>query len=412
MTSLPARTSDADNRVDMADLAAWPTERRITAVVHDPGGVETAWDDGLRRRFPALWLRDNCPCPACRHPYARERRFLLVDNGEEPVVADAGLNAGGHLDVQFAEGGVTHAGRYDAGWLRHHARREPGDPALIRRRLWGAELGAALPCVDYDDVMTGDAGLARWLRAMLEYGIVLMRGAPARPGEITRIAARIQAHPHPTNFGVMYDVVSQPNPNASADTPMALEPHTDLANWRRPPDFQLLFCVANEAAGGSSVLVDGCRVAEELRAVDPDSFRLLATHPVEFRFHDADCDIRHRGLTIETGPDGNVVAVRFNNWLRTAFDLPEEFIEPMYCALRRFWLLLREPRFQLTVKLDAGQMLALDNLQIMHGREAFDPNTGRRHLQGLYVDRDMVMSRLRVLARDRRAGEGLQGDRS
>lgn len=279
--------------------------------------------------------------------------------------------------------------------------------------MWGAELGAALPCVDYDDVMTGDSGLAAWLRAMLEYGIVLMRGAPARPGEVMRIAARIQSHPHPTNFGVMYDVVSQPNPNASADTPMALEPHTDLANWRRPPDFQLLFCVANEAIGGSSVLVDGCRVAEELRVLDPDSFRLLATHPVEFRFHDADCDIRHRGLTIETGPDGAVVAVRFNNWLRTAFDLPEELIEPMYRALRRFWLLLREPRFQLVVKLVAGEMLALDNLQIMHGREAFDPNTGRRHLQGLYVDRDMVMSRLRVLARSRgRAGEERQGDRS
>jgi gamma-butyrobetaine dioxygenase len=40
-------------------------------------------------------------------------------------------------------------------------------------------------------------------------------------------------------------VISKPNPNASADTPMGLELHHDLPNWRYPPDIQLLFCVAN-----------------------------------------------------------------------------------------------------------------------------------------------------------------------
>ena len=41
----------------------------------------------------------------------------------------------------------------------------------------------------------------------------------------------------------------------------------------------------------------------------------------------------------------------------------------------------------------------MQNQRALHGRTAFDPNAGRRHLQGCYVDKDGVESRLRVLAR-------------
>ncbi len=401
MTVLPSHepVRSEIERIDMSDLAIPPSRHRIAAVSAGARGVTVDWDDGRQGQFRAVWLRDNCACVVCRHPQARERRFLLIDTPGEIAIAAAGVTPGGNLEVRFAPLADEHAhvSRFDAAWLRGLAEKT-GDTG-IRRQLWDAGLAVNLPTVTYDAVMTSDDGLARWLGALAEFGIVLLRGAPARPGEILRIAARVQPHPRPTNFGAMYDVVSVPNPNASADTPMALEPHTDLANWRYPPDIQLLFCVANEADGGSSVLVDGCRVAEELRAADPDAFRLLTTVPVEFRFHDADCDIRHRGPTIETDRDGTVVAVRFNNWLRTAFDLPDQLVEPMYRALTRFWSLLREPRFQLRLRLEAGDMLAANNLQILHGRDAFDPTTGRRHLQGCYVDLDMVLSRLRVLAR-------------
>jgi gamma-butyrobetaine dioxygenase len=400
----PARKSE---RIDMADLADWTSNQPIATIVAAPQGVTAAWQDGVRHRFHAIWLRDNCACPDCRHPRARERRFLLPDTPGEIAIESAALTPGGDLAVRFVPpaGGAAHESRYDAGWLRHHVAPGPRDDAarFPQRKLWDARLAADLPEITYADVMQSEAGLVRWLELYLEYGVVAMRGAPAKPGEILAIAGRIQRHLHPTNFGAMYDVMTVPDPNASADTAMALEPHTDLSNWRHPPDTQLLFCIANEARGGDSVLVDGCRVAEELRTIDPEAFALLASHRMEFRFHDADCDIRHSGLCIETDADGSVAAVRFNNWLRTAFDLPEDLIEPMYRALIQFWRLLREPRFQLVVKLSAGEMLMMNNLQIMHGRTAFDPGTGRRHLQGCYVDLDMIKSRLRVLSRHARA---------
>ena len=289
--------------------------------------------------------------------------------------------------------------RFDAGWLRHHSSFDDERARLEHPvRLWDASIASALPTVGYDEVMTTDAGLAAWLTAMVENGLVLLRGAPSRPGELLRIAQRVQT-PRATNFGTVFDVMTVPNPNASADTPMGLEPHTDNANWERPPDFQLLFCVANAAEGGESTLVDGFRVAEELRDVDHEAFRLLATHPVGFRFHDETCDIRYAGPTIEADSGGRVVGIRFNNWLRTPFVLPQDVIEPMYRALRRFWELLRHPRFQLRLKLNGGEMIGFDNRRVLHGRLPFNPNSGLRHIQGCSLDRDMVLSRLRVLER-------------
>ncbi|MEX2200328.1 MAG: TauD/TfdA family dioxygenase [Dongiaceae bacterium] len=406
MTALAATEPFARNteRIDMSDLADWPTDRSILSVDANAREVTLGWDDGVRRRFHAIWLRDNCPCTACRHPQARERRFLLVDAPRTIAVDTASLTDGGNLVVRFAPvaGEAAHESRYDAGWLRHHGSgmNTSDDAAGIpRRRLWDADIANILPTVTYADIMQSDAGLAHWLRLTLEYGFVLMRDAPAEPGVVLKIARRIQDEPRVTNFGAVYDVLTQSTPNNSADTTTALEPHTDLANWRNPPDIQLLFCVENEASGGGSILVDGCRVAEELRKVDPASFALLASHPVEFRYHEADCDIRYSALSIETDAAGSVVAVRFNNWLRAALDVPEELVEPMYDALLRFWRLLREQRFQLTLRLAPGQMLTNNNLQIMHGREAYDPRAGRRHLQGCYVDLDMIRSRLRVLSR-------------
>jgi gamma-butyrobetaine dioxygenase len=292
-----------------------------------------------------------------------------------------------------------HDSGYTAGWLRRHCASQPARAERMRRpRLWTASEIRALPVVDFKDYMTSDGGFRAWVEALLSWGIVLMRNAPAEPGRLLEIARR--AGPiRPSNFGDHYDVISMPNPNASAYTAMALELHTDLANWRWPPDYQLLFCVRNDAVGGGSVLADGFQVAEDLRREDPEAFRLLTEHPVEFRFHDQACDIAAAAPVIALDRAGNIERVRFNNWLRATLSIPEDVVAPFYDALGAFWRRLRDPRHHLTLRLAAGEMLAYDNRRVLHGRESFDPNTGHRHLQGCYITEDDILSKLRLLER-------------
>ncbi|WP_119303993.1 TauD/TfdA family dioxygenase [Dongia deserti] len=393
-----APTNKASGTIDMLDLAADRTDRRIIQVSHSPDELLLTWDDGRFSRFHALWLRDNCPCPSCRHPQALERTYKFIDHPAAKI-ATASLGASGELSVEFASTEGRHASSFSTGWLHRHCYSEAARYERVKRpRLWDRAASCDLPVVDFADYMNTDHGLRAWLEALCSWGIVLMRNAPAEPGKLLEIGRRVGPI-RATNFGEYYDVVSMPNPNASAYTAMELELHTDLANWRWPPDYQLLFCVRNDAVGGGSILADGFRVAEDLRRDDPESFDLLSRYPVEFRFHDESCDISASAPTIGLDGDGRLRSVRFNNWLRSTLDVPADVVAPLYRALGRFWERLRDPSYHLTIRLRAGEMLAYSNHRVLHGRESFDPSTGGRHLQGCYITHDDVMSRLRSMDR-------------
>ena len=91
--------------------------------------------------------------------------------------------------------------------------------------------------------------------------------------------------------------------------------------------------------------------------------------------------------------------IRLNNWIRDTLHLPAEKMAAWYRAYKVLWQLFHSDAHQLEFTLKPGQMVAFDNRRVLHGRREFDPNSGARHLQGTYLDRDMLASRLRVLAR-------------
>lgn len=380
----------------MADLAPLETARQPTTVRYEAEALTLGWDDGQVSRFRALWLRDNCACPQCRHPQALERTFMFIDH-PAPSIALALLGPDGALQVHFRAGSETHVSTYTKGWLRARSDLE-AQTRHCAPALWDATIARRLPRVDYADYMRTSNGLRTWIEAVRSHGIVLLRNVPQVSGKLLDVARRI-GPVRASNFGEYYDVVSKPQPNASAYTPMGLELHTDLANWRSPPDVQLLFCLKNGVSGGESVFADGFRVAQDIRDADPQAFQLLSTHPIEYRFHDERCDIRTAAPVIETDRQGRVARIRFNNWLRASAQMPDDLVLPMYDALGKFWRMLRDPRYRLNLRLEPGELIAYDNNRILHGRAPFDDTRGERHLQGCYLNQEDVDSCRRLLDR-------------
>jgi gamma-butyrobetaine dioxygenase len=382
----------------MADLGRLETAHEFAGIEFNAEAVTLRWDDGHVDRLQALWLRDNCACPQCRHPQALERTFMFIDHAP-PSIASAFLRADGVLEVCFQEDTETHVARYTKGWLR--AQIEVERAARARQSasvLWDAGIDRRLPCIDYTEYMQTSAGLRAWIEAVKRHGIVLLRNVPQTDGKLLDVAHRI-GPVRSSNFGEYYNVVSKPKPNASAYTAMGLELHTDLANWRSPPDVQLLFCLKNSVRGGESVFADGFRVAEDLRVSDREAFRLLSSHAIEYRFHDESCDIRTAAPVIELDREGRLARIRFNNWLRGVLHMPESLVIPMYEALGKFWRMLRDPKYRLNLRLEAGDLIAYNNNRVLHGRAPFDDASGERHLQGCYLNQEDVDSALRLLDR-------------
>ena len=315
-------------------------------------------------------------------------------------VARVSITDGGGLRVEWQPEG--HVSDYDPDWLRAH-RGGAEDPSNCEAGpiTWGAELSEAMPGADYEAVGESDSALLHWLRLLRDNGVAVLRGTPREPLSVLALADLI-GPARATNFGEHFDVVSKPEPNSNAYTALGLLCHTDLPNWERPPDYQLLHCLENEANGGDSILVDGFRAADELRRRQPAAFRLLSRFPIDFRFQDHESDIRFRAPTIGLDESGAVNEVRFNFAVMDAISAPPERVGALCRALRAFASVIREPALECHYRLSPGELLVFDNRRVLHGRAAFDPSTGLRHLQGCYVDRDQLFSRIRVLERSAR----------
>jgi gamma-butyrobetaine dioxygenase len=354
--------------------------------------LDVEWADGVSISVPWLWLADNEP--AAFHPQTEERIFDLLSVPEDVRPACI-ARADGAILVTWP--GRAGASRVDAAWLRSNAPgRRRADAAAIEPCLWRGNREVARFAASA--ILSDDAALAAWMMETLRSGVSIVEGLEGGPESGVALAERAGVLRR-TNFGVTFEVVSKPDPNNLAYTWHALPLHTDLANQEVPPGFQFLHCIANEAAGGGSMLCDGFAVATDLASGDPEAFGVLSTVAIPFRFHDRDTDIRGRFPVIVLDRDGRVAEIRFNAHLVDVIDLAGDELAAFYRAYRRFMRMLRDPGYVVTFRLRSGESLVFDNRRILHGREAFDPATGFRHLSGCYVDRGEFLSRIRVLAR-------------
>ena len=387
------------------DFSLYPIDHAMVAAALEDRTVRVEWDDGHVSRFHFPWLRDNCPC--CVHPYTQEQVFELAAAVHEIRPEDVLVSDVGALEVRWS--GDGHASRYHPGWLREHcysegSRRE----RLLAPVLWDASTRARPDGFDWGAVVADEEVELAWLSSIRDTGCAVIHGAPLTDDAVGEIAGRIGVL-RETNFGRLFDVRVDTDPVSNSNTGLELPPHTDLPTREYQPGLQLLHCLVNDVAGGLSLLVDGYRVAAELRDRSPRFYELLTTHPWDFANRSRTSDYRWRAPMIGVDSDGNWTGVRVGNWLRGPLDAPFDLVEELYEAYRAFEGLSHQARFQIRFRLDPGDCLIFDNRRLLHGRTSLGPGAGRRHLRGCYMDRDELRSRLNMLERRRRARKVVAG---
>ena len=374
-----------------------PVSARRSISNAEPYGaaIRIVWDDGSMSDFDCLSLRDGCDCAACPHPQTLERTFNLLTVPEDISAQSVDVTPNGALQVAWA--GDGHISEYDPAWF---ADREDLTAPAPRRETWDADYAPKVARFSYADVMGDDINLRAWLETIRDHGIALLEGAAGKPGEVDRIAARI-AYPRHTNFGTTFDVVAMANPNSNAYTGMEIHGHTDLTFYKYAPGYFFLHCLAHDADGGESTFVDGFHVAQALKDDHPTAYEILTQVPFEFRFKDNDYDIRYREPLIGLDSAGQPRQVRFNISCMHSPVVTPQNMATAYRAYRRFAALIVDPRYRMRFKMAAGDIVGFDNSRVFHGRTAFDETGGRRHLQGIYVDQDEFLSRIRTIEPER-----------
>lgn len=402
-----SESTDHDTRVRVGadpDIRPIAGGLEIASIEPSDEGLQVEWSDSATGFFHWVWLRDNCLCADCYHPAAWEKMhdFTLLDLDIKPIST---VLEQGELVItwpEMAEAGTpgisrTHESRFNASWLRRFCYEDwARDGQKTQIETWTARIGNNRPTIDHSAIMETDEGLLTWLQYLRRYGFAIVRNAPQQEGVVTETARRI-GFLRQTHFGVDYTVMSKPNPENVAYTPVYVAPHTDLSYTQTPPGIQFLHCIDFEATGGDSILVDGFAVAERLKQEDPEAFELLSTVAMDHRFHDHDYDMRRQEPIIQLDLQGEVIGIRTNRQGEGPLCLDPALVKPYMRAKQAFAKLTRHPDMTLNFRVNPGDIMCFHNHRVMHGRLPYDAHSGKRRLQGTYVDCDQAWSRLRVL---------------
>jgi gamma-butyrobetaine dioxygenase len=355
-------------------------------------------------RYPAIWLRDNCPCPECAVPGSGQKLFGITDlpRPDELRIEHVDQNADdASVTVVFAPDG--HKSRYERAWLQEHRpdsqARPRDDRAEDAKVLWqAADLADAVPEADWEAFAHDPAERARCLESLLIKGFALIHGVPGRDRAVLDVA-KLFGFVRVTNYGELFEVRVEENPANLAFSSLPITPHTDNPYRDPVPTIQLLHCLTNAAEGGDSGLVDGFHAAAKLRQTAPEAFALLTHTPVTFRYADAEADLAATNPLIGLDAIGRIKQIRFNNRSMRPVALPPDEIPAFYAAYRAFAELLYDEAAQLNFRLEPGDCVIFDNTRTLHARTGFTAS-GHRHLQGCYADLDSAASALSMLRRD------------
>ena len=369
----------------------------IKSINKNSKSILVDWSDGFKSKYNFLWLRDNCPSEV--HPTARERTFNLLTVSEDIHPKNFSLNNEGNLEIEWSEG--DHKSVYESDWLRHNCYSLKHSQEYVSPyRIWDKSMQDTFKDIqiDYSEIISGDEGLKKWLQQLHFLGISIVKNAPTDVNSGFDILKNI-SHTRETFFKTPFEVINIPKPNNSAYTAHALRNHMDLPWFENPPGYQFLHCLINSAEGGDSSAVDAFAVAEYLKENDKETFDTLVNVPLKFRDKDY-TQQAHRGFhapAISLTKDGDYHDVRFSVATMDALDCHPDLMDKVYKSHHRFGNLLHDDKFQIKFRLRPGDIYSFNNRRVLHGRTEFNPNSGHRHLQGYYMDRDEIIGRLNYL---------------
>jgi gamma-butyrobetaine dioxygenase len=356
-----------------------------TQVAWGIDAVTVAFADGAAATFNATWLRDNCPCDECRIVQTDERRWQPWRDTDAPQVIAASV-VDGIVHIAWASG---HQSNYSAATFA-------GIDRASHRGAWTGRAwtsGYEIERFDHDAAAADTVTQRRLFEAFRRDGAIVVTGSPVVPGTVIDFVRTLGLTVRDSSLGLIFDVKLDPAGYNIAFTAEDVPPHNDNAQYTNPPSGQVLAMLINDATGGESVIVDSWAVLEQLEAFDPTAIDVLARVPVGHRQYSTSAEGFSRNPLVVRDRDGQVIHLRFSNQLMQPLLFDDPDLAAWYSAYRKLGAIVSDPANHVAFRLNAGDMLFVNNHRVLHSRTAFTPD-GPRHLQDIYFDVDDVFGNL------------------
>lgn len=370
------------------------TQGIVLAADTASGGAILSGPAGQSVHLHPIWLRERVNEPSLVDPINHQRLYEPNDLPGDLRVVDVAPREAGAFAISFRDGFES---RFEVARLLVECGWED-DPERTPAPVAWTNASGEIPAIDYAEIDSAD-GMRILLEGFFTRGFCIIRNTPHQPGDLDALAERF-GYIRETNWGRLFDVYSKPVATDLAYTGLALAAHTDNPYRFPVPGIQFLHCLENNVAGGYSTVVDGLALVERIEEVAPEEAKVLEELPVRFRYDTSSCIVEDASPLVERDNLGRLIGLRLSSRLDYVLPAEPEKLDLFYSGRRRLQSLANDPQFQLSFPFEPGLLLMMDNRRTLHGRTAFDGTSGKRHLQGCYIDHDGPRSLWRTLMRD------------
>lgn len=362
--------------------------------------------EGETRHFRYPLLRDACKCNLCIDEHSKQRKFRTSDIPPTIVPRDVQWD-GKELQIEWATDikgwSPGHVSKYSVEMLKDAKANPPeSDTGTMRRRfLWDNKtMEERQYWVSYEDYMNNETAFIKSMRHLALMGIIFVKNIPDSREMVEKIATKMGPLRN-TFYGPTWDVRSVPKAPNVAYTNVFLGFHMDLMYMNEPPGFQLLHCLENSCEGGESLFVDGFRVAELIRWKYPEQFEDLTKLRLNYEYNHKEHIYNNSWPVVETedgDPKNRILHVNYSPPFQAPLLSDDNHQMPWIeysRALRAFAREIERPYNVFQLKLNPGECVIFENRRILHARNQFNTEQGKRWLAGTYVDEDDVLSTFR-----------------
>jgi gamma-butyrobetaine dioxygenase len=335
--------------------------------------------------------------PESRNLDNGQRLFSVKDLPSNITIEKAYKDGEGNVCVMFQP--ENHLSVFPQKWLKENCYELNShfeDRSEKHKKLWQKDsFENGLPFINFESMCSNENDKLLALRSLREAGFFVLNDVPTRDGQVLKVINEL-GYTRETNYGALFEVRTEVNPNNLAYTNLGLGSHTDNPYRDPVPTVQLLHCLESSTKGGDSILVDGFKAASILRKESSENFSILTNNWVNFRFSNDNTDLRSRVPMIELNDNNEIIKVRYNNRSIDTINVPKDKMRSFYKAYRHWSEVIEREDLKVQFKLSEGDLILFDNTRIMHARTEFS-QSGKRHLQGAYSDLDGLYSLLNRL---------------